>query len=79
MTSFFRTAALVGAIALASGCTGPRHFDRRAGEVRLPTAPTLEPSPRTMDPDKLGTVGTPAPAAAPGNAYIPPMQPISGE
>ena len=79
MTSFFRTTALVGAIALASGCTGPRHFDRRAGEVRLPTAPTLEPGPKAMDPDKVGTVGTPAPPARGGNVPIPPMQPLGGE
>jgi len=79
MTSFYRTTALVGVIALASGCTGPRHFDRRAGEVLLPTAPTLEPSPRIMDPDKAGTVGTPSPAARDGKMMVPPLAPIGGE
>ncbi|WP_206107792.1 hypothetical protein [Paludisphaera rhizosphaerae] len=79
MTSFFRTTALVGAIALASGCSGPRHFDRRASEVRLPTAPTLEPSPLNIDPDKVGTVGTPSPPVRSGNVQVPPLQPLGGE
>ncbi|WP_165249566.1 hypothetical protein [Paludisphaera soli] len=62
MTPLYRTAALVIALALASGCTGSRRFQPRTGDVRLPSAPVLEPSPAVVDPDKAGTVGSPAPA-----------------
>ncbi|MDG3007957.1 hypothetical protein [Paludisphaera mucosa] len=77
MRALYRTAALLTAIVLASGCTGPRHFDRRAGDVRMPSAPVLEPSPHVAaDPEKAGTVGSPAPAAN-GIPNTPTMSPFS--
>jgi len=69
MTALLRTSAMLTALALAAGCTGPRRFDRRMNDVRLPTAPVLEPSPgpaaAPVDPEKVGTVGSPSPAPEP--------------
>jgi len=64
MRTIYRTAALLTVIGLTAGCTGPRRFDRRPADVRLPSAPVLEPSPgpgAIVDPDKIGTAGSPAP------------------
>lgn len=75
MKTLFRAAALLIAIGLASGCNGPRRFERQAGSVRLPSAPVLEPSPAD-DPDKVGTVGTPQPPAPNGISAAPSISPF---
>lgn len=78
MTCLFRTTALLIALAMAAGCTGPRRFDRRMGDVRLPSAPVLEPSPGiAADPDQVGTVGSPAPEPEqPMNSGAPTISPF---
>lgn len=61
MKTTIRAVAIIAAIALVSGCAGSRRFDRRSSEIRLPTAPTLEPSPAVVDPTQTGAVGEPSP------------------
>jgi hypothetical protein len=76
MKSLFRTTSLLIAIGLATGCSGPRRFERQAGSVRLPSAPVLEPSPEaSYDPDKVGTVGAPQPARE-GVPAVPTLSPF---
>lgn len=75
MKTLFRAGSLMIAIGLVSGCNGPRRFERHAGSVRLPSAPVLEPSP-AADPDKVGTVGTPQPAAPNGVSAAPTISPF---
>jgi hypothetical protein len=59
MKTTIRVAALLTAVSMVSGCTsGLRHRDRQSGALRLPTAPTLDPSPTDT-----GAVGSPAPKA----------------
>lgn len=79
MKSLFRTTALLMAIGLATGCNGPRRFERHAGSVRLPSAPVLEPSPTLVDPEKVGTVGEPLPPGADGISATPTLSPFGGE
>jgi len=57
----FRVVAMIAAIGLVSGCAGHRRFERQMGAVRLPSAPTLEPSPAVVDPTQTGAVGSPEP------------------
>jgi len=80
MKIHYRMVALATVIGLASGCTGARRFDRRPGDVRLPSAPVLEPNPGTtaLDPDKIGTAGSPSPAgdSSDGVPMTPTMTPF---
>ncbi len=62
MKATIRIVAMVTAIGLVSGCSGQRRFERPMGNVRLPSAPTLEPGP-AVAPDQTGAVGTPEPRA----------------
>jgi len=56
-----RVVTMIAAISLVSGCAGQRRFERQMGQVRLPSAPTLEPSPAVVDPTQTGAVGSPSP------------------
>ncbi len=61
MRTTIRIVAISAAIGLVSGCSGQRRFERQMGQVRLPSAPTLEPSPAVVDPTRTGAVGSPEP------------------
>jgi hypothetical protein len=54
MKTTIRVAALLTAISMISGCTNKLH--RQGGALKLPTAPSLDPSPTDT-----GTVGSPSP------------------
>ena len=57
MKTTIRVAALLTAVSMVSGCTnGLIHHNRKSEAVKLPAAPTLDPSPT-----ETGTVGSPAP------------------
>lgn len=61
MRTTFRVVAMIAAISLVSGCASHRRFEQQMGAVRLPSAPTLEPSPAAVDPSQTGAVGSPEP------------------
>ncbi|MDR3620404.1 MAG: hypothetical protein P4L85_13720 [Paludisphaera borealis] len=73
MKTTIRVAALLTAVSMVSGCTngGLMHRDRKAGALKLPTAPTLDPSPT-----ETGTVGTPSPNR--GIPMVPSASPFDG-
>jgi len=59
MRTTFQVVAIIAAISLVSGCAAHRRFEQQMAAVRLPSAPTLEPSPAAVDPEKTGAVGSP--------------------
>lgn len=72
MKTTIRVAALLTAISMVSGCTNKlMHRDRQSGALKLPTAPTLDPSPT-----ETGTVGSPSPNK--GIPMVPSASPFDG-